>query len=277
MKLRTPSLRTPSLRSACFAPLLFWMIGTVNTALAAQEPVASVQFEVVSVKPSAPDCTLVMIGPSPDGFHLHCLSLLVLVQYAYNLNPFEDTHVLGVPAWGRSARFDLDAPIQSTDRVRFEALSPSEKARLVRTPLAERFGLRTHEEQREMPVYSLVRGKSLPKLKPTDPDASGVADKPTLMWSRRDRIEAYHCTMQEFLRFISPLRGRPIVDHTELSGSYDFSLEFTPETSNQLAPEDDAAPSIFTAVQEQLGLRFVVEKALQPVVVVDAASRPTAN
>jgi uncharacterized protein (TIGR03435 family) len=269
-------LRTPSLQIVCLAALLLSSIGRGNPVLG-QKSTDPVSFEVVSVKPSAPDCALVMIGPSEDGFHLHCLSLLLLVQYAYNLNPFEDGHVLGLPAWGGGARFDLDAPVQSTDRTRFDALSPPEKAMLLRPALAERFGLRTHEEQREMPVYSLIKGKSAPKLKPADPDNPVAAQKPTLIRRGRGRLEAYHCTMHDFLSFISPLRGRSIVDRTGLSGSYDFSLDYTPETNTQPAPEDDAAPSIFTAVQEQLGLRLVSDKALQPVVIVDAASRPEPN
>ncbi len=125
-----------------------------------------------------------------------------------------------------------------------------------------------------MPLYALVQSKLPLKLKTPDP---GAAEKPTLRRVGRNRIEAYHCTMQQFLSFISPLRGRPIVDRTELSGKYDFSLDFTPETGNEPAPEGDAAPSIFTAVQEQLGLRLVPDKAPQRVVVIDVANRPTAN
>ncbi len=257
-----------------FAPMLLWIIGTTSFTGNVQEPTPSVSFEVVSLKPSTPDCKLVMIGPSPDGFHLHCLSLLQLVQYAYGLNLFEEGHVLGIPAWGSTEHFDLDAPVQEADRARFAALPPIGKARLVQTALAERFALRTHEEQREMPVYALVRGKSPLKLKAADPENT---EKPTLRWVGRNRIQACHCTMQQLLNFISPLRGRPIADKTGLGEKYDFSLGFTPETGSEPAQDADAAPSIFTAVQEQLGLRLVPDKAPQRVVVIDVANRPTAN
>jgi uncharacterized protein (TIGR03435 family) len=268
------NLNISSLRGLSLIFALLWVNGATSFAVIAQEPTPSVSFEVVSVKPSSPDCQLVMIGPSPDGFHLHCLSLLQLVQYADGLNLFEEGHVLGVPAWGSTEHFDLDAPVQEADRARFAALPPLEKARLVQTALAERFALRTHEEQRDMPVYALVQGKPPLKLKTPDPSA---AEKPTLRRVGRNRIDAYHCTMQQLLSFISPLRGRPIVDRTELSGKYDFSLDFTPETGSEPAPENDAAPSIFTAVQEQLGLRLVPDKAPQRVVVIDVANRPAAN
>ncbi len=267
-------LNIPPLLRVGFAPLLLWILGVTSFAGRAQEPTPSVSFEVVSLKPSSPDCQLVMIGPSPDGFHLHCLSLLQLVQYAFGLNLFEEGRVMGLPAWGSTEHFDLDAPVQEADRARFAALPPLEKARLVQAALAERFALRSHEEQREMPVYALVQGKPPLKLKAPDPDK---AEKPTLKRVGRNRIEAYHCTMQQLLSFISPLRGRPILDRTELSGKYDFSLDFTPETGGEPAQEGEAAPSIFTAVQEQLGLRLVPDKAPQRVVVIDVANRPTAN
>ncbi len=268
------NLNISSLRGLALAAAPLWIIASISFAAIAQEPTPSVTFEVVSLKPSIPDCKLVMIGPSPDGFHLHCLSLLQLVQYAYGLNLFEEGHVLGIPAWGSTEHFDLDAPVQEADRARFAALPTSEKARLVQTALAERFALRTHEEQREMPVYALVQSKSPLKLKAPDPDKD---EKPTLRWVGRNRIEAYHCTMQQLLSFISPLRGRPIVDHSGLSEKYDFSLSFTPETGSEPAQDGDSAPSIFTAVQEQLGLRLVPDKAPQRVVVIDVANRPTAN
>jgi uncharacterized protein (TIGR03435 family) len=246
-----------------------------TTSLQAPEVRAPiVSFEVISIKPSAADCALVMIGPSEDGFHLHCLSLLQMTQYAYGLNLFEEGNVLGMPKWAVNDRFDLDAPIRIDDRSRFEALLPLEKARLVRTALEERFALRSHEEHRDMPVYALVRGKPPLKLTPTDPK---VAEKPTLISKGRDRIQGYHCTMEEFASYISPLRGRPVVDRTGVVGKYDFSLDFTPETSNSPATGEDVAPSIFTSVQEELGLRLIPEKASVTVLVVDGVSRPEPN
>lgn len=254
--------------------LPFALLISCVSAVAQQPPAPPISFEVVSVKPSMPNCNLRMIGPSPDGFHLHCVSLLQLVQYAYGLNLFEEGNVLGLPKWAATEHFDLDAPIPGSDRARFEALPSLEKVRLLRPVLDDRFALRSHEERREMPVYALVQGKLPLKLKPTDPS---VADKPTLMMVGRNRIKGYHCNTDNFVSFISPLRGRPVIDRTGLTGMYDFTLDFTPETGNQPAPGDEDAPSIFTSVQEQLGLRLIPDKAPLPVLVVEASKRPEAN
>ena len=215
-----------------------------------------------------------MIGPSDDGFHLHCLTFLQLIKYAYGLNLFEEEDVFGLPKWADNDHFDLDAPIRHDDLSRFAELPPLDKAKLLRSTLEDRFALRSHEEQRDLPVYALVQGKPPLKLKPTDPR---VAQKPTLLSLRRDHITGYHCTMKEFANYISPLRGRRVIDRTGVRGEYDFSLDFTPESNNPPATGEDAAPSIFTAVQEQLGLRLISDKAMVRVLVVDAVSRPEPN
>jgi uncharacterized protein (TIGR03435 family) len=250
--------------------VLVWCV----SAVAQQTPAPPISFEVVSVKPSMPNCNLIMIGPSEDGFHLHCLNLLQLVQYAYNLNLFESDNVMGLPKWASTEHFDLDAPIQGSDRARFESLPPPAKARLLRPVLADRFALRSHEEQREIPVYALIQGKLPLKLKPTD---RSLANKPTLMMAGKNRIQAWHCSPADFASFITPLRGRPVIDRTGLTAEYDFTLDFAPETGKPPAPGDDEAPSIFISVQEQLGLRLIPEKAPMPVLVVEAANHPEAN
>jgi uncharacterized protein (TIGR03435 family) len=141
----------------------------------------------------------------------------------------------------------------------------------------ERFGLHAHDEQREVPVYVLIQGKSPLKLKESTPESLRREEKPTLMRVGRNRIEANRCTVEQLASFLGPLRGRPILDRTKLSGKYDFSLEFSRETGTVGGEEDNGPASIFTAVQEQLGLRLVPAKAPQWVVVVDEVSRPTAN
>jgi uncharacterized protein (TIGR03435 family) len=270
----TLNLITSTLKGLHLAALVLYGIGGINAIGRAQEVSPSVSFEVISVKPSNPDCKLLMIGPSLDGFHLHCLTLRDFIMYAYDLNLFDEQRVVGIPAWGKTEHFDLDAPIQEADLARFRVLPPSEKARLLRIALAERFALKTHEEQREMKVYALVQSKARLKLKAADP---GAAEKPILQQDGRDHVEANHCTMEQFASFLSPLRGRPVVDRTDLSGKYDFSINFQPETDNESESESSEAPSIFTAVQEQLGLRLAPDKSAQRILVIDVVNQPTPN
>jgi len=243
----------------------------IPSSLRAQTGQSNVSLEVVSIKASAPDCTLVMIGPSDDGFHLHCLTLLQLVKYAYGLNLSAESNVFGLPKWAINDHFDFDAPVRADDLSRFEKLPSVEKARLLRGPLEDRFVLRSHEGQRELPVYALVKGKTV-KLKPTDP---AEAQKPTML-SRRNHITGNHCTLQELANWLSPLQGRKVIDRTGIAGKYDFSLEFAPALPNPSASGEDA-PSIFTAVQEQLGLKLISDKAMVTVLVVDSVSHPEPN
>lgn len=259
------------------AALLTALLTFSSYAVAQQSPAAAINFEVVSVKPSAPDCSLVMIGPSDDGFHLHCINLRQLVQYANGLNLFEEDNILGLPKWATTERFDLDAPIHGPDRARFEALPPPENAKLLRPVLADRFALRSHQEQRQMPVYAIVPGKPPLKLQPTDPS---LASKPTLMMPGRHHLQAFHCKIEDLASFLTPLRGRPVIDRTGLTAQYDFTLDFTPETAKQsttTTSDEEQPPSIFVAVQEQLGLRLIPDKAPMPVLVVESIQHPDAN
>ncbi len=265
------------LESAVIPSLLASLLASCLSALAQQSP-PPIAFDVVSVKPSAPECSLVMIGPSEDGFHLHCINLRQLIQYAYGLNLFEEDNVLGLPKWATSEHFDLDAPIQASDRVRFQGLLPPENARLLRPALEDRFKLRSHQEERTLPVYALVQGNPPLKLKPIDPS---LANKPTLMRKGRNHLLGWHCTAAELASFLTPLRGRPVVDHTGLTAQFDFTLDFTPDSTPKGAsppsPEDEQLPSIFTAVQEQLGLRLIPDKGPMPVLVVESVQHPDAN
>jgi len=271
VKSRAMTLQRGPSRIWLLRGILLAMTGVaVLSRLHAQTSQPTVSLEVVSIKPSAPDCTLVMIGPSDDGFHLHCLTFQQLVRYAYGLNLSEESNVVGLPKWAINDHFDLDAPIRVDDLPRFEQLPPPEKARLLRSTLEDRFALRSHPEQWELPVYALVKGKTV-KLKPTDPH---LATKPTLL-SRRNHITGNHCTMGELANWISPLQGRKVIDRTEITGHYDFSLDFAPETASPPAAED--APSIFTAVQEQLGLRLISDKGMVTVLVVDSVNHPDPN
>jgi hypothetical protein len=85
-----------------FATAWLLIMGSGGLCARAQAPKPAVRFEVVSLKPSRPNCSLTQFGPDKDGFHLHCMSLMHLVKYAYGLGFFEENHVLGLPEWGNT-------------------------------------------------------------------------------------------------------------------------------------------------------------------------------
>jgi uncharacterized protein (TIGR03435 family) len=236
-------------------------------------------FDVVSIKPGKPGCVLREIGPSPNGFHIECIPLSMLIRYAFGYMSLSDERVFGEPAWTRSAAYDIDAKVEAQDAAAFDRLTIEQKAAMLQTPLKSRFQLAMHGETRSLPVYALVIAKGGPRLKPSDPSDASTNTLPTTRMRGRGKLEAHHCSIDGIIPYLSPLEGRTIVDHTGLTGKYDFTLTWEPETpSRDPHPQDEEVrPSIFTAVQEQLGLKFEPQKAPLDVLVIDHIERPSEN
>ena len=139
--------------------------------------------------------------------------------------------------------------------------------------LADRFQLKVHRETKETPVYALVVGKNGAKLKESAPDETGgtsVRGNGIEM-----HMEASKGTMDKLAYQLSLTAGRPVLDRTGLSGHYTYTLDWLP--ANGTAPPDSDIPSIFTAVQEKLGLRLEATKAPIEMLIVDRAARPSEN
>jgi uncharacterized protein (TIGR03435 family) len=143
--------------------------------------------------------------------------------------------------------------------------------------LTDRFKLVVHREMREMPIYALVVGKNGPKLRNSDPDAD-----PTAHFGGNGRnavVTMPKAVMDDIVDAISnSMLDRPVVDKTGLTGTYDVHLIFTPDTrANRASEPDPNDVSIFTALQEQLGLKLEAQKAMIEILVVDQAEKPTEN
>jgi uncharacterized protein (TIGR03435 family) len=176
---------------------------------------------------------------------------------------------------------------------------------MLKNLLEERFQLKTHTESKEMPVYSLVQGKGGPKLKVSDAPppmpagAAGLAGggRPQMMRMGRGQIHAMGVTMKAFAQQLSQMLGRPVTDNTGLDGYYDIELDYAPESGGQggggtmvgaggppppppgaLPPADTSnGPSIFTALQEKLGLKLESGKGPVDILVIDSIAKPTEN
>ena len=250
-------------------------------------------FEVISIKPNAAADNRVMIRMAPGGrFTATGVPVRVLISQAFNVRDFQIT---GGPGWLSSDRFDVNAkaPDGVGERVPPEILRPMLQAMLV-----EPFQLKTHTESKEMPVYSLVQGKGGPKLKvsetppPTGPGGGGPGGRPQMMRMGRGQLSANGGTMKAFAQQLSQILGRPVTDNTGLDGFYDIELEFTPEPGQggggpggggvppppgAIPQSDTNGPSIFTAVQEKLGLKLESSKGPVDILVIDSISKPTEN
>lgn len=233
------------------------------------------KFEVVSIRPvkqvdkeNCPQGSGAM--PSGDTFHINCMPLEFIIKIAYGA--FTDGLITGVPDWAKSDFFNIDAKIDPADAPAFSKFKLHEYGLMLQPVLEDRFQLRTHYEPRERTVFALVVASGGPKLKQTTSDPANIT--PILKMAQWGKIECRNCSIGGLPMLLSQLAGgNQVVDQTGLKGTYDFTLDFNPDP----AKADDPRPSIFTALQEQLGLKFVPKKETVNVLVVDHVEQPSPN
>jgi uncharacterized protein (TIGR03435 family) len=205
-------------------------------------------------------------GPLLQGRTVTCTALTVrdLITYAYNIR-YEQ--LAGGPNWIGEDHYDLLAKSEGEG-----PLKPSESRQMMQALLAERFKLQVHRETQEVPMYALVVGKRGPKVK--------ASEETTACFSVRGSdkgmsMEARCATMELLTMQLSGTAGRHVVDRTGLTGRYAFKLEWWPV--QMTPPADNTVPSMFDALQEQLGLKLEPTKGPLEKVIVDHADRPTEN
>jgi uncharacterized protein (TIGR03435 family) len=227
-------------------------------------PDAVPSFEVATIKPSDPKLT--RTGFQIEGRHVVMTNQTLenLIALAYGL---QVKQVVGGPAWFETDRYDIDGVPDVEGQPDLKQVQT-----MYQKLLADRFKLVVHRDTRELSVYELVAAKAGPKLASSKGDPNGMPDQ-------RGGARAMTFTntsMGDFALMLEFMMDRPILDKTGLAGRFDFVLSWTPldaaETTDPTAP-----PGIFTAVQEQLGLKLEPVKAPAEVLVVDKAERPSAN
>jgi uncharacterized protein (TIGR03435 family) len=201
-------------------------------------------------------------------------SLKMLLQYAYDLN--EDS-IVGIPSQLDSKRFDIKAKISDPDLDALKKQSPEQERLMILPLLTERFQLKTHMETRTGSIYELVVAKGGPKLKPATDEASRTGVGMSINWTgNNSKLTANSQPMASLAKALSGQLHRSVIDKTGLTGNYDLTLQWTPDGA-PVSTDADSAPSIYTAVQEQLGLKLQPAKAPVEVLVVDHAAMPTEN
>jgi uncharacterized protein (TIGR03435 family) len=234
-------------------------------------------FEVATVKPVEFDSK----GGryiKMDGTHRFvekAYTLKLLIAAAYDLNP---RTVLGGPGWMDSDHYDIAAVTPGDVQP-----NHAEQMKMLRSLLAERFKLTFHREQKEFSSYVLEAGKGGPKLKASTLPPDAEVKLISTVYPQRILLPARNATMGDFVSLLQrAVLDRPVVDRTGLTSRYDFDLEWAPDGTQfggeiPAAPADAAAPPLFTAMQEQLGLRLYATKAPVSALVVDTVERPSAN
>ena len=239
---------------------------------------AKPSFEVVTIKPSVPGRPGKGIGFRGRHFMAANLNVNDLIGFAYAV---QAKQVIGAPAWFDSDLYDIDG-VPDIEGV------PSQKQinMMLQGLLADRFKLVFHREKRELSVYAITVAKGGPKITPTQ----SKPDAPMAFFFRKlGALTVGNQTMSDFASWMQTVLDKPVVDQTGLKDRYDFTLNWTPDSS-QFAqfrstgatvppPSDDpnAPPSLSTAIQEQLGLRLEPVKAPADVIVIDKVEKPSAN
>ena len=272
----------------------FFVLPFLVSPLSAQSPtIDTLQFEVASVKPNKSGSQNANIELHPGGrITATNIVLANLMRNLFNLQPYQ---LVNAPDWIETARFDIEAKADREYSAREDAPAP-ELLAMLRNLLADRFQLVTHREMREMSVYALVKAKADGTLGPQlrrstvdceseaarafaakrgggAPPARGADGRPIVrcrISTNGGRIVGTGTTITELLRRLSPPLGRPVVDRTGLTGEFDLELQWAPEQT-----ADAAGPSLFTAIQEQLGLKLESQRAHLEMLVIDSIGRPT--
>jgi uncharacterized protein (TIGR03435 family) len=248
-------------------------------------------FEVASIKRNTSGSDRVTYSGPPDSarFTATNIDLKTLVEIAYKV---KDSQILEAPGWMHSERYDIAASPADRD-------PSADKSRLMLQKLLEdRFKLIVRREIRETPVYALLGSKSGLKLAgamegscvaygphaPPAPPAAPGQNPPIPcagFVTGPGLIESGKTSTAEFADVLANILDRPVIDKTGYTGTFSIRLEFTREGGADLsldAPGPDSyRPSIFTAIQEQLGLKLESQKALADVLVIDHAEKPDAN
>lgn len=243
-------------------------------------------YDVGTVKPHKEDGRI-SYRMTPDLIDLHGLTLSALLQNAYG---FTSSQLLsGGPSWVYSKAFDVTAKLSSEDVENVRKLSPPERQyvlkKMLQAFLAERFGLKVHTEEKTLPVYELtIPGGGSGKLKPSDlpQEQGGSANGPKkqmMFRTARGSLSGVGWTTQMLASSLSSEAGRLVIDKTGYKERFDLDLKWAPEqsgaTSEKNGSDASALPDLFTAVQEQLGLKLVSAKDPVKTLVIDTASLPT--
>jgi uncharacterized protein (TIGR03435 family) len=251
-------------------------------------PTARREFEVASIKPNTDGNPNKNIGVSPGGrVRVTDLPVRFLIRFAFNVQDFQ---ISGGPGWMNADSYDINA--KAPENITIQQARP-----YLQSLLEDRFKLVLHRQTKDVPVFELLEAKGGLKIGPPKDGSCVVPDPKNLPRPgeplphfcgstnyQKNVIGAYGVPMQRFVAVLSTVLGRTVIDKSGVTGLVDVHLEFTPDeistgAAAEPSPPPAAAdsPSIFIAVQEQLGLRLQANKGPGDLLVIDYLERPSEN
>jgi uncharacterized protein (TIGR03435 family) len=275
---------------------LFWTVAAMAAVAAPRGGAQPPAYEVVSIKPNHTAARGVMIRMAPGGrFVAENVTVKFILQEAYNV---KDSQISGAPGWLDSEHYDIEAKMDEAEAAADSKLgSDAAMARqrlMLQSMLVDRFKLALHHDAKEMSVYALVVAKSGSKLHAAAAAAAAAGDAPPMrrgiMMRGRGDLNVTGANMEMFCNVLARQIDHLVVDQTGLKGEYDFALKWTPEAGegqmfrgaggppgDGAPPPEASGPSIFTALQEQLGLKLEAQKGPVDTIVIDHVERPSEN
>jgi uncharacterized protein (TIGR03435 family) len=253
------------------------MLGVLNAPrILAQATYDGPGFEVASIKPSDPGARGSGLPPAVGGrFRAVNVTTRELIGYAYHRH----ARITGGPNWLDTARYDVAAKAESN--------VPEEKIRpMVLRLLQDRFALKFHHEEKQMQAYAMTVAKNGPKFTVSDecaPDPEHKSPCGGFRVYRRSYVSGQQVSSADLAEVLEALLDMPVIDRTGIKGVFKVTLQWTPDermpvgNDAGVAPVNSDAPSLFGAMQDQLGLKLEHQKMAVDVVVIDSAQRPAAN
>jgi bla regulator protein BlaR1 len=274
--------------AAIVAPIAFGLLNATPAGAENQTP-STFAHEEASIKAKQSGDNGVRMSIGPDGFTATGGTLQMLMQNAYGVQPFQ---IADAPSWVNSEKYDVEAKLDGSAAEKLQKLGPDQRKletqQMLQALLAERFRLKLHRETRELPVYALIIAKSGSKLhevKTREPGPEGAG-----LGGSRGSARAQRVPIALLVHLLSEQLGRTVVDRTGLTGNYDFTLKWSPDQGTPMftgadggqlpadaAQPDSSGPSIFTALQDQLGLELESQKSSVEMLVIDSVEKPSEN
>lgn len=233
---------------------------------------------VSTVRPTQHGSGMSLLQFLPDGIRIENVPLQSILVVAFGM---QDDRISGSPEWAKSERFDIEAKVDDSDVAKLRTLTIEQRHAMLIPLLVDRFDLKFHYEQRDLPIYNLVIAKGGSKLKESKAEFTERHFGPT----GRGQLESIGTPLRALIPVLSRQVGRTVFDKTGLTGLYDYTLLWTPEDRFGVFPNEsngdaDSAskPDLSTALREQLGLKLEPQKGPVEVVVIDHLNRlPSVN